>query len=71
MALRAAEQLVRCVRADRPQEYEQAWRRVSARYRLLTGALLELRERPALAHRIVPTAARFPTLFAALVNQLG
>ncbi|MDH6120470.1 flavin-dependent dehydrogenase [Kitasatospora sp. GAS204A] len=71
MALRAAEQLVRCVVADRPQEYDRAWRRVSARYRLLTGVLLRLREHPALAHRIVPTAARFPALFAAAVNQLA
>ncbi|MFJ6140331.1 NAD(P)/FAD-dependent oxidoreductase [Kitasatospora sp. NPDC092286] len=71
IALGAADQLVRCVRADRPQEYESAWRRVSRQYRLLTGSLLWLRGQPRLAHRIVPTAARFPAAFAAAVNRLG
>ncbi|MCB5909266.1 NAD(P)/FAD-dependent oxidoreductase [Streptomyces pinistramenti] len=71
MALGAAEQLVRCVRAGRPQEYESAWRRVSRRYRLLTGSLLWLRGHPALAARIVPAAARFPSVFTAAVNGLA
>lgn len=71
LALHAAEALVRCVRSDRPQDYEQAWRRVSRRYRALTGSLLWLRDHPGLARRIVPTAARFPALFASAVNQLA
>lgn len=71
MALGAAAQLVRCVRADRPQDYDRAWRQVSRRYRLLTGSLLGLRAHPWCAARIVPTAARFPALFATVVNQLA
>ncbi|GAA1256447.1 NAD(P)/FAD-dependent oxidoreductase [Kitasatospora nipponensis] len=71
MALGTAAELVRCVRADRPQDYDRLWLRASRRYRLLTGALLWLRAQPRLAPRIVPTAARFPALFAATVNQLG
>lgn len=70
-ALAAAAHLVRCVVADRPQDYGRAWRRVSRRPRALTAALLWTRGRPALAPRIVPAAARFPGLFAAVVNQLA
>jgi flavin-dependent dehydrogenase len=71
IALASAAQLVRCVLADRPQDYERAWRRVSRDYRLLTGSLLWLRGRPWCARRIVPTAARCPALFAAAVNRLS
>lgn len=71
LSLGAAEALVACVRAGRPQDYDRAWRQVSRRYRLLTGSLLWARGRPGLARRIVPTAARFPALFAAAVNQLA
>ena len=70
-ALAAAAHLVRCVRADRPQDYGEAWRRASRRHRALTGALLWARGRPGLAPRIVPVAARFPALFTAAVNQLA
>ena len=70
-ALAAAAHLVRCVQADRPQDYGRAWRRASRRQRALTAALLWTRGRPALAPRIVPVAARFPALFAAAVNQLA
>ncbi|QMU77698.1 NAD(P)/FAD-dependent oxidoreductase [Streptacidiphilus sp. PB12-B1b] len=71
LALAAAAELVRCVRADRPQAYEQAWRRVSRRHRLLTDTLLWTRCQPALAGRIVPAAARLPAVFTLLVNQLA
>jgi flavin-dependent dehydrogenase len=71
MALGAAAELVRCVQADRPQDYARAWRQVSRRYRVLTGSLLWLRGQPRLSGRIVPTAARFPAVFAAAVNQLA
>jgi flavin-dependent dehydrogenase len=71
LSLGAAAALVACVRAGRPQDYDRAWRQVSRRYRLLTGSLLWLRDHPVLAGRIVPSAARFPALFAAAVNQLA
>lgn len=71
LALASAAELVRCVRADRPQAYEQAWLRVSRRHRLLTETLLWARHRPQLAPGIVPAAACLPTLFTALVNQLA
>jgi hypothetical protein len=62
---------VRCIRDDRPLAYEQAWRKVSRRHRLLTESLLRVRQHPRLARRIVPAATRFPTVFTALVNQLA
>ncbi|MEV2212367.1 NAD(P)/FAD-dependent oxidoreductase [Streptomyces sp. NPDC050997] len=71
LALAGAAQLVRCVRDDRPLDYEQAWRRASRRHRLLTDTLVRLRARPRLAHLIVPTAARLPSLFTGLVNGLA
>ncbi|MFE4856783.1 NAD(P)/FAD-dependent oxidoreductase [Streptomyces sp. NPDC056670] len=71
LALAGAAHLVRCVRADRPQDYEQAWHRASRRYRLLTDGLLRVRSNPRLAPRIVPLATRLPALFSHLVNQLA
>ncbi|WP_411087198.1 NAD(P)/FAD-dependent oxidoreductase [Streptomyces sp. 061-3] len=71
LALAGAAQLVRCVRDDRPQAYERAWRKVSRRHRLLTESLLRARQHPRLARRIVPAASRLPTAFTTLVNQLA
>lgn len=71
LALAGAAQLVRCVRGDRPLEYEHAWRRASRRHRLLTDTLVRIRAHPRLTHLIVPTAVRLPSLFAGLVNGLA
>ena len=71
VALACADELVRCVRAGRPEAYERAWRRASRSYRLLTGTLLWARQRPVLAPRIVPLAARLPRVFEAGVNLLA
>ncbi|MET8421158.1 NAD(P)/FAD-dependent oxidoreductase [Streptomyces sp. NPDC005134] len=71
LALAGAAQLVRCVRDDRPQAYERAWRKASRRHRLLTESLLRARQHPRLARRIVPVASRLPTAFTSLVNQLA
>ncbi|MGW2564217.1 NAD(P)/FAD-dependent oxidoreductase [Streptomyces sp. NPDC001514] len=71
LALTAAEELVRCVRAGHPEAYEHAWRRLSRSYRLLTGSLLWVRERPLLASRIVPLASRLPRVFREGVNLLA
>jgi flavin-dependent dehydrogenase len=67
----AAAALVNCVVHDRPQDYDRAWTRLSRRSRWLTSGLLWARQRPALAGRIVPTAARLPRVFAAAVDQLA
>ncbi|MEV5984813.1 NAD(P)/FAD-dependent oxidoreductase [Streptomyces sp. NPDC052051] len=71
IAFHAAAELVRCVRQDRPQDYDRAWRGVSRRYRLLTASLLWLRTHQPLGQHIVPVAARFPALFTAAVHRLA
>lgn len=70
LALTGAAHLVRCLRAERPQDYEQAWRRTTRRHRLLTDALVRIRSSSLLAPGIVPLATRAPALFTALVNHL-
>jgi flavin-dependent dehydrogenase len=71
LSLTAAAELVACLIADRPETYDRAWSTVSRRSRWLTGGLLWARNRPALAHRVVPLAARAPRAFAAAVDQLA
>ncbi|KJY28116.1 NAD(P)/FAD-dependent oxidoreductase [Streptomyces katrae] len=71
LAVSAAGELVRCVRAGRPQEYERAWRELSRGYRVLTSSLLWARRRTPLAGRIVPLAARMPRVFTGAVNLLA
>ncbi|MGW6195120.1 NAD(P)/FAD-dependent oxidoreductase [Kribbella sp. NPDC055110] len=71
VALRTSAELVDCVRADRPEDYEAAWRRVSWECRLLTGSLLWARNRRLLAPRIVPAAAALPGVYRTIVNRLS
>lgn len=71
LSLSTAAELVRCLRAGRPADYERAWTRTSRRSRWLTETLLWARNRPVLARGIVPVAARAPWLFAAAVDQLA
>ncbi|NUR95846.1 MAG: monooxygenase, partial [Kribbellaceae bacterium] len=71
VALRTSAELVDCLRADRPQDYEAAWRRVSWECRLLTASLLWARNRPLLAPHIVPAAAHLPAVYRTIVNRLS
>jgi flavin-dependent dehydrogenase len=71
LALRSAQALVRCLQADRPQTYESAWRSLSWRHRLLTGALLQARRHPTSARLIVPAAHHLPALFTVAVRALA
>jgi flavin-dependent dehydrogenase len=71
IAFGAAELLVSCVAADRPQNYDRRWRAMSRRYRALTAAVLQASATPVLRSRIVPAAARFPGVFSGVVNLLA
>jgi flavin-dependent dehydrogenase len=71
IAFRAAELLVECATADRPQDYDRRWRRMSRRYRLLTAAVLHASAIRPLRSRIVPAAAQFPGVFGGVVNLLA
>ncbi|WP_043673345.1 NAD(P)/FAD-dependent oxidoreductase [Streptomyces xylophagus] len=70
LALATAGAAVRCLAADRPDDYERAWARLTRRHRLLTGALLTASHRPGTARLIVPAASRMPPLFSAAVHAL-
>ena len=71
VGLRGARSLADCLAADAPQDWEQAWRRSSRRYRVLTEGLLRSAQRPTVRRVIVPAAAKAPRLFAAIVGQLA
>lgn len=71
VGMASARALVEAVVADDPSSYERSWRRVSRRYRWLTGSLLWARNRPLTQRLIVPSAQRLPWAFQAAVNQLA
>lgn len=71
LALLCARAAVRCIREDRPQAYERAWRLLSRRHRMLTSALLTARHGPGTARLIVPAAQRLPSVFGAIVDALA
>jgi flavin-dependent dehydrogenase len=71
IAFGAAQLLVDCVTADRPEDYDRRWRRMSRRYRLLTATVLQASGMPVVRPRIVPAAARFPGVFRGVVNLLA
>ena len=66
-----AEALLRCVAADRPQDYDRAWRQATRRPRLLTEALLQATRVPAVRAALVPAARAAPPLFDAAVRVLA
>jgi flavin-dependent dehydrogenase len=68
VGLAQAEALVRCLVANRPEDYERAWWRVTRRTRTLTLLLLAASQRPALRRGLLPAASRLPFLFSAGVR---
>lgn len=70
LALASAAAAVRCVRAGRPEAYEAAWRRVTARHRAVTWALVRATAGPRRAGLVVPAAVRLPVVFRAAVRAL-
>lgn len=71
VGLAQAEALADCLAADRPAEYERAWRRASAPAWRFTAGLLWSRNQPLLGPRLVPFAQRFPWIFTTLVNHVA
>ncbi|GAA3030416.1 NAD(P)/FAD-dependent oxidoreductase [Streptosporangium longisporum] len=71
LALTSARLLVDCLRAGTPEAYEPAWRRLSRRHRMLTGALVGTRRYRTAGRLIVPAARRMPALFGAAVHALA
>jgi flavin-dependent dehydrogenase len=71
IGLLSARRLAGCLAADRPADYERAWRQQTRRYRTLTEALLLAAGSAVTRPLIVPAATRLPGLFEILVNQLA
>jgi flavin-dependent dehydrogenase len=71
IGLLATRRLADCLAADRPADYERAWRQQTRRYRTLTEALVLAAGNRASRPLIVPAAARLPSLFGSVVNQLA
>lgn len=71
LAFGAAELLVNCVRADRPEDYDRQWRSLTRRYRMLTAGLLHATGIRPVRAAITPLAAALPAVFSTVVNALG
>ena len=71
VGLAQADALAACLAADRPADYERAWRRASAPAWRFTAGLLWSRNQPLLGPRLVPLAQRFPWIFTTLVNHIA
>jgi flavin-dependent dehydrogenase len=71
LAVRQAAAAVDAIVAGDPQRYEQEWRAITRRYRLLTGALLTASRVGPARRALVPGADRLPGVFAAVVNALA
>jgi flavin-dependent dehydrogenase len=71
LAFGAAELLVNCVRAGRPQDYDRQWRSLTRRYRFLTAALLHATGIRPVRAAVTPVSAALPAVFSIVVNALG
>lgn len=71
LACAEAAAAVDCIIANRPDAYEARWRAVTRSYRLITGTLVQVRNRPLLAPLLVPAAAAMPPVFEAAVHRLA
>ena len=71
LALAQARAAVDALAVDDPERYERQWRRITWRYRALTGGLLGVSRVPRLRRRLVPAAATLPRAFGATVNALA
>ncbi|HEX4726266.1 MAG TPA: hypothetical protein VH298_00615, partial [Jatrophihabitans sp.] len=71
IGLSTARRLATCLAADRPEDYERAWRRETRRYRTITDALVLAAGNRVSRPLIVPAATRLPGVFGSVVNQLA
>lgn len=71
VGLGSAKALVECLRSGNSQHYEDAWRRSSRRYRLITETLLWAARTPPVRRSIVPLASAVPAVFGVVVRQLA
>ena len=62
---------VAAILAERPQDYEGQWRRITRSYRALTNTLLLVGASPALRPAIVPAAQALPRTFGRIVDEIA
>lgn len=71
LALAQAKAAVAAIVSGDPSRYEHDWVSLTRRHRLLTHCLLGAAGIPALRRVVVPTAARAPAVFGAVVDALS
>ena len=71
LGLAQARAAVAAVAAEDPARYEAQWRSLTAAHRRLTGALVTATRVPVARRLVVPTAARLPGVFSAVVAALA
>lgn len=62
---------VQAILSDKPDSYENEWRKITRSYRVLAGGLLWASSQRLIRPLIVPTAITFPGVFRRVVNTLG
>lgn len=71
LALEEGEAMVAAVRADRPADYERAWRRVARRYLWMTSGLLWVGRHALTRRLILPVCQAVPGVFQRGLNLLA
>ncbi|MGB3486360.1 MAG: NAD(P)/FAD-dependent oxidoreductase [Mycobacterium sp.] len=71
LAVKQAGAAVAAIAANRPQDYEKDWHRITRRYRLLTRGLVLATASRFGKQAIVPGAVALPPVFRLAVNTLG
>ena len=71
LAMRQARAAVDAIVAGKPERYEQEWRNLSRRYRLMTSSLVGMTRLTSVRRAIVPAAERLPGVFATAVHTLA
>ena len=71
LAMRQARAAVDAIVAGHPERYEQEWRALSRRYRVMTSSLVGATRLAPVRHLIVPVAERLPAVFATAVHTLA
>jgi flavin-dependent dehydrogenase len=71
LGLDAGEAAIQCILKDQPHKYEQAWRKVSRRYWVMTDGLLRIRQVPLLRRLMIPVLKRIPWLFDRIITLLA
>jgi flavin-dependent dehydrogenase len=71
LGLVSATAAINCIQANRPQDYDQAWRKATRSYWWLTEGLLALRDRAPLRRAMIPFLRTVPGSFSRIVGVLA